>query len=177
MPSCRRATCDSLLHLLIVSQKDSGVTFRVGQEDGIAATTTAIKYMYGIEFPGTPDRERSLHALSCVGAFAETVEVAGLSGTVIAYAHRELAECLSDDDKLKGFLGVAAVWTQASTTRSGCLAFAVRILGQNLAAIRTKAVFQKLLGEVPKLAIALLNLVAEEKSELEGKQQKIEDSE
>jgi hypothetical protein len=103
-------------------------------------------------------------------------EIAGLSKTVIAYAHRELADCLSDDDELETFLGPAAIWTQAITTNAGCLAFAFRILGQNLAAIRTKAAFQKLLEEVPKLAIDLLILVAAEKDELERKQKKIEDS-
>jgi hypothetical protein len=75
MPSCRRATCTSLLRLLIVPQKDRVVTFRSDQEDGILAVVAAIKYMYGIEFPGTLDRPRSLYALSCVGKLAESTRL------------------------------------------------------------------------------------------------------
>jgi hypothetical protein len=173
---CRRATCKSL-HLLIVLQKNRVVTIRVDQEDSTAATTTAIKYMYGIQFPGTAYLWRSLWTLCCIGAVAEKYEIAGLSEMVFRRAHRTLAHCLSShDDKLEYFLGPAAVWTQVSSTSAGSFAFAVRILGQKLTTVREKAPFQKLLREAPQLAIDLLNLVVEEKSELESKQKETEDS-
>jgi hypothetical protein len=72
--------------------------------------------------------------------------------------------------KLVRFLGSSSFWTKFSPPNTAHFAFAVRILGQSLTTIRTKAAFQKLLREVPELAIHLLNLVAEEKSDLEGKQ-------
>lgn len=56
-------------------------------------------------------------------------------------------------------------------------AFAVKILGQNLTALRKHTAFQKLPEEAPKVAIEFLNLVAEEREGLEGKQNKIEDLE
>ena len=175
---CYRATCDYLLRLLTVSQEERVVKFRADEEDGTLVTMAAIKYIYDIDFLDNLSSWAfvSLHLLAMVGAVAEKYDIPGLWERVLENAHDNLAECLSNDDQLKRFLGLAVLWTKVNSTNARFFAFAVRILEQNLTMIRGKAVFQKLLEEVSQLAIALLNLVAEEKSELEGKQKKIEDS-
>jgi hypothetical protein len=86
-------------------------------------------------------------------------------------ACRCLADCVSDEAKLEEFLETADMWNDLIITNIPWFAVAVKILGQNFTAIRKQAVSQKLLEQVPKLALDLLSLVAEEKEndELEEK--------
>jgi hypothetical protein len=164
------------------------VIFHPDKEDGIAAMIDAIKHIYGLAFPddcyGIP-----LYLFASIGAVAEKYGIAGLSEAVLKAAHRQLVYKLDseeDPEALEGFFGLGTVGeeyhnagaprTKISPTNTAHYAFAVRILGQSLKVIRKIAPFQKLLKEVPQLAIDLLNLMAEENDELEGKQKKIKDS-
>jgi hypothetical protein len=130
----------------------------------------AVKYIYGFDFPWRWG-SGSLFNLSRVVRVAEKYEIAGLSETVFEAARRRLADCVSDEATLEEFLEPADMWNDPIITNIPWFAVAVKILGQNLTAIRKQAVFQKLLEQVPKLALDLLNLVAEEKEndELEEK--------
>jgi hypothetical protein len=130
----------------------------------------AVKYIYGFDFPWRWG-SGSLLNLSRVVRVAEKYEIAGLSETVFEAARRRLADCVSDEAKLEEFLEPANMWNDLIITNIPWFAVAIKILGQNLTAIRKQAVFQKLLEQVPKLALDLLSLVAEEKEndELEEK--------
>ena len=158
--------------MLIMPQKDRVVEFRADEEDGTAVMMAAIRHNYGFDLPGT-----SLYNLAWIGAVAEKYEIAGLSELALETARRALIDCLSDEEKLKEFLDSGDIWTDPVPRYTLPFAFAVRILGRDLTAIRTKAGFQKFLTTAPKLALDLLNLVAEEKDELEETLQKMtEDS-
>jgi len=163
--------------MLSVPQEDRVVEFRADEEDGIVAMRSAIEYMYGFYTTGDPTlwSPTSLLQLSVVGAVAEKYGIAGLSELALETAHHTLSDCSSSEAALENYLRPGNVWTNVSSVKPRSFAFAVKILGQNLTTIRTKTHFQGLLREVPQLAIDLLNRVAEEKDELEGKQKKIED--
>jgi hypothetical protein len=137
----------------------------------------AISYIYGFDIPGepTPWFITTLYYLSWLGTVAEKYEIPGLSETVLKAAHRALGDGSRDEAKLEQFLCYSELLAEStcSSKNPGHFAFAVRILGQHLTAIRTNAAFQKLLQQVPKLSIDLLNLVAEEKDKLEETLQRI----
>ncbi|KAM0698073.1 hypothetical protein Q7P36_001537 [Cladosporium allicinum] len=158
--------------VIYAHRKDRVVEFRADEEDGTAAMMAAIRHNYGFDLPGT-----SLYNLAWIGAVAEKYEIAGLSELALETARRALIDCLSDEEKLKEFLDSGDIWTDPVPRYTLPFAFVVRILGRDLTAIRTKAGFQKFLTTAPKLALDLLNLVAEEKDELEETLQKMtEDS-
>jgi hypothetical protein len=162
-----------------MSQEERVVTFHADGDDVPFAMSAAIKYMYGFEFHGDPYpmSSTSLYHYASICAMAEKYEVAGLLEAALQAAQRALVDCLSDEAELREFLGTSGLWAMASSTYPRDFVLAVRILGHNLTALRKKAAFQELLEDVPKLAIDLLNLVAEEKDELERKQKKVEDLE
>jgi len=187
MPS--RHFGDRHLHLLIVSQRDRVVVFHTDKEDGIAVMIDAIRHIYDLEFPRNNHR-MSLYCTASIGAVAEKYGIAGLSESVLKAASRQLVNDLDGDEEdleeqTEHFFGFGTVSeefhdagaprTKISLTKPGHFAFAVRILRQDLATIRTLPIFQKLLKEVPQLAIDLFNLEAEEKDELEEQQKKIKD--
>jgi hypothetical protein len=155
------------------------VTFHADDDDAPFAIRAAIKYLYGFEFPGDdyPVSLTSLCHYASICATAEKYEVAGLLEAVFKAAQCALVDSLSDEAELREFLGTRTLWTKASFTYPRDFAFAVRILGHNLTALRKKADFQEVLEDVPELAVDLLNLVADEKDVLEEKQKKIEDLE
>jgi hypothetical protein len=134
-------------HLLIVSQADMVVEFQADERDGHPVMMAAISYIYGFDIPGepTPWFITTLYYLSWLGTVAEKYEIPGLSETVLKAAHRALVDGSRDEAKLEQFLCYSELLAEStcSSKNPGHFAFAVRILGQHLTAIRTNAAFQR----------------------------------
>ena len=140
---------------------------------GPKAIETAIKYMYGIIIldEGNPSCPKSLGALARIGIFAEQYKIAGLPEAVFEATTRSLIDCLSDEGKLDVlFCYHVRSFHQSTRDTSAFFRFTTRLFGENIEKLYNMAVFQRLLVEIPRLALDILNHVAEKQSKVAGSQ-------
>ena len=134
---------------------------------GPKAIETAIKYMFGIRIldEGNPSCPKSLGALARIGIFAEQYKVAGLLEAVFEATNRSLMDCLNDEGKLDLLFCCHVRSFHQSTKDTGAFyRFTTKMFGDNIDKLYNKAVFQRLLVEIPRLALDILNYVAEKQS-------------
>ena len=108
---------------------------------------------------------KSLGALARIGIFAEQYKIAGLLQTVFEATTRSLMDCLSDEGKLDLLFCCHVRYVGQSKNDSGAFfRFTTKLFGNNIDKLYSMAVFQRLLVEIPRLALDILNYVAEKQS-------------
>ena len=114
---------------------------------------------------------KSLGALARIGIFAEQYKIAGLLQTVFEATTRSLMDCLSDEGELDLlFCCHVRSFHQSTKDASAFFRFTTKLFGDNIDKLYNIAVFQRLLVEIPRLALDILNCVAEKQSKVGNSQ-------
>ena len=144
---------------------------RVGNE--YETVEIGIKHIYGIKVldEGNPSCPKSLGALARIGIFAEQYKIAGLRDAVFDATTRSLMDCLKDEGKFDLLFCCHVRYVGQSKNDSGAFfRFTTKLFGNNIDKLYSMAVFQRLLVEIPRLALDILNYVAEKQSKVAGSQ-------
>jgi hypothetical protein len=161
----------SSYHLLNLTQGEPATHLRLDNRVGneIETVEIGIKHIYGIKVldEGSPSCPKSLGALARIGIFAEQYKIAGLLEAVFEATTCSLMDCLSDGGKLDLLFRCHVRSFHQSTKDAGAFfRFATKIFGDNIDKLYNMAVFQRLLVEIPRLALDILNYVAEKQSKV-----------
>jgi hypothetical protein len=135
-------------------QAAKNVTFVIDEEN-VKAITPAIQFIYGFDYPDTPE---TLLDVVEVAAIAHKYEIVNLLDWVKDIANGLLVRCLDDEAKLKQFLAFDRFPSMIRLTpRSWRMHdFAIGFIRQNLKRLERKKVFHDLLEKEPILAVLLL---------------------
>jgi hypothetical protein len=140
---------------------------------GRKAIETAIKFMYGIKVlgDGGSPSPKSLIALARIAVFAEKYKITGLFEAVQEATTRTLLDCLNDEGMLDHhFCCTVYSYNKSNSDAIAIFRFATRIFGDNIGKLYSKAVFQHMLADSPRLAVDILVYVAEKQSRAENGQ-------
>jgi len=153
-----------------LSQDKKVVTFKLDDFISEQGMTVTIKHLYGISILDDDEclAKASILDFAQVAVAAHKLKVAGLYKLVFEATASALNACIEDgsEAKLREFLFSSHSIFDNSIPDLD-LEFIIGILGENLTKLYKKPVFQQLLVESQKLAICILNYVAEIQSKME----------